>query len=140
MVLTDNNFEGLFEIENLPKDMTKAFISSNKMSGTLKLEAFPKNMMHFSAQKNNFTGTADLTALRESMQSLDLSFLDLNGSIDLRSLPAEMAYIRLDETKIAQSTLVFDPSKYYNLRLLLDKTRFESIVDEAGNDTSMYVR
>ena len=134
--ITENNFRGPFALENLPKGMERIEARGNLLDGTLNFSALPSTMLYLDAAQNNFSGTIDLTALPESMRALDLSWSEITGTINIEILPAHFSCLKLERTKIEQSTLVFDPQKHGNLRLCLDKAKFNEIVDADGKDTS----
>ena len=119
----ENKLTGLFDIAGLPRGLSDIRVNRNLLDGSLDIPKLPKVCLHFDAGSNAFSGTIDLSALPPSLQYFSVQRNSIQGRVDLSAMPVSLQKVLIDETDIAQETLImshvcsigFDADKIQNI-------------------------
>ena len=137
--IAGNHFAGSVSFEDVPRGLTVLNVSSNRFVGRLDWKALPRSLQHLSVAVNAFQGTITFEELPESLAYFDASQAQFSGHLDLTRLPKALTDLHLYDNAFMQPELRIDFEEHPYLSVLVDKPKFEKILNKSGNDVWDFV-
>ena len=132
--ISRNKFSGMFSIPGLPSTLQIISIAFNSFIGSLDVTKLPQGLCSWNAESNYFQGTIDLSRLPPYLTVFNMSHTEISGTIDLRNIPSSICLFALESTFVEQETLVIGVPFGTEAHFRLDKSQFQNIVNNHGDD------